>query len=189
VRRRPAGSGARRGGTRRSGPSGAAAGRRLAASPAFRELRRTDLDALAGLERRIFPNPWAPGAFEAFLGDASAFSRVALAGGRVVGYALGWCAAGEAELMNLAVAPGWRRRSLGRDLLAWAMGHCARRGARRMFLEVRASNETAKRLYERCGFQPAGRRRAYYANPREDALVLVAELAGARRGPGASPLD
>lgn len=119
----------------------------------------------------------------------STFSRVALVGGEVVGYVVGWCAAGEAELMNLAVAPGWRRRSLGAELLDWAMRRCGRLGARRMFLEVRASNEKARRLYERHGFRQAGRRRGYYANPREDALVLAADLAPARVRRAGAVLD
>lgn len=168
---------------------GAAAGDPHAREPAFRELRAGDLEAVGALERRIFPNPWEPEAFEEFLSADSAFSRVALADGVVVGYALGWCAGGEAELMNLAVAPGWRRRSLGGELLAWAMRRCARRGARRIFLEVRASNDAARRLYERHGFRLAGRRRGYYANPREDALVLVADLRPAPPRAGAPALD
>jgi ribosomal-protein-alanine N-acetyltransferase len=128
------------------------------------------------LERRAFSTPWDASAFRVFLRPGATFSRAAIAGGRVVGYALGWCAPPQAELMNLAVDEAWRGRSIGSVLLAWALETCGRRGARELFLEVRVSNEVAQRLYRRHGFELRGRRRDYYANPREDALVYRALL-------------
>ncbi|MFN2432202.1 MAG: ribosomal protein S18-alanine N-acetyltransferase [Gemmatimonadota bacterium] len=142
----------------------------------FRELRAGDVPQLVAIERGVFATPWDSQAFDAFLGRGPWFSRVALAGREVVGYALGWCAAGEAELMNLAVAPSHRRRALGADLLRWTLGTCAARGARSVSLEVRASNAAAQRLYRRHGFEAVGRRRGYYQNPREDALLFRARL-------------
>jgi ribosomal-protein-alanine N-acetyltransferase len=143
----------------------------------YRGLLPRDIESLTALERGTFSTPWDPSAFRAFLRPGPAFARVALAGDEVVGYALGWCAPPEAELMNLAVDAGRRGRGIGSALLAWVLETCGRRGARELFLEVRLSNEAAQRLYRRHGFQVCGRRRNYYANPREDALVLRAALA------------
>lgn len=147
----------------------------------FRRLRESDLPEVLAIERRVFNTPWGAGAFRVFLTAGFAFSRVALSGGRVVGYALGWCAGREAELMNLAVHPEWQGRSLGSTLLRWTLATCARRGAAEIYLEVRPSNERAQRLYRRHRFELCARRRDYYRNPREDALVLRRALSRAAR--------
>jgi ribosomal-protein-alanine N-acetyltransferase len=144
---------------------------------AYRALQPHDLAGVTALERRIFSTPWDETAFGTFLRPGPAFARVAVAGDAIVGYALGWCAPPEAELMNLAVDERWRNRGIGSALLAWTLEACAGRGAREVYLEVRLSNWPAQRLYERHGFEPYGRRRNYYANPREDALVLRARVA------------
>ena len=83
--------------------------------------------------------------------------------------------------MNLAVAPEWRRRGLGRFLLRLARDLGARRGAREAWLEVRSGNRPALALYESLGFAEAGRRQGYYSRPREDALLLRASLGAAFR--------
>lgn len=148
----------------------------------FLPLREPHLDQVLAIERRLFRTPWEAESFRAFLQGGPALSRVALAGERVAGYALGWCVPPEAELMNLAVDTPWQGRSVGSHLLKWVLAECRRRGAEELFLEVRPSNERARQLYERHGFESWGRRRGYYRNPREDALVLRARLAATRRG-------
>lgn len=142
----------------------------------LRPVTRADVPALVALEREIFGTPWDAASFEAFLEPGPTFSCLAVIEERVAGYALGWCSHGDSELMNLAVAPGWRRRSIGQRLVRWALQHAARRGARVMSLEVRASNLAAQALYERHGFVTTTRRRGYYRAPREDALVMRASL-------------
>ena len=82
----------------------------------------------------------------------------------------------EAEIANLAVEPAARRSGAGRLLLDSALGEAAARGVRTVYLEVRESNEAARSLYASRGFDEIGRRRAYYAHPREDALVLRRRL-------------
>jgi ribosomal-protein-alanine N-acetyltransferase len=94
----------------------------------------------------------------------------------VVGYAVVWYVADESELGNLAVAAEWRRRGLGRWLLDWALSMAAERGAARIFLEVRDSNQSAQDLYARRGFVQVGLRRRYYRHPSEDARVLCLNL-------------
>jgi len=83
---------------------------------------------------------------------------------------------GEAELLNITVAPAARGRGLGRQLLAQVCVGARAQGAERLFLEVRASNTPARTLYARDGFAEVGQRRAYYALPqgeREDAILMV----------------
>lgn len=87
--------------------------------------------------------------------------------GTIAGFAV-WRAlpGGEAELLNLAVDPGLRRRGIATLLLEAAP-------APRVWLEVRASNAAAIALYSKLGFRPCGRRRAYYTQPVEDAILMV----------------
>jgi ribosomal-protein-alanine N-acetyltransferase len=84
--------------------------------------------------------------------------------------------AGEAEILNLAVGAAWRRRGIGRQLMQMAVQEAASRGVKRVFLEVRESNVVAKAFYLGLGFAQEGRRREYYRDPAEDALLLSRTL-------------
>lgn len=99
--------------------------------------------------------------------------RVAEEGGAVCGLIVFRTIADEAEIMNLAVDASRRRRGTGSRLLEDVIRACKGAGVRRIFLEVRDSNEAARNLYSRMGFTEACRRRQYYRQPVEDALVLV----------------
>ena len=81
----------------------------------------------------------------------------------------------EMHILNLVVAPPWRRRGIARWLLVFAMGQAARSGAVRALLEVREGNVEARALYAEMGFRVLGMRSAYYQEPVEDAVVLVLE--------------
>jgi [ribosomal protein S18]-alanine N-acetyltransferase len=105
-------------------------------------------------------------------------------GHEVVGYVVMWLVADEAELANLAVAPGRRRVGIGRFLLDSAMAEALARGAKSLHLEVRESNVAARALYGGRGFLAVGRRPAYYRNPTEDALLLRYQPPQVRRGAG-----
>jgi ribosomal-protein-alanine acetyltransferase len=98
-------------------------------------------------------------------------------GATVVGYAVAWFAADEAELANLAVAASARGRGVGALLLDAVLAEAAHRGAATVYLEVRESNAAARRLYASRSFAEVGRRRRYYHNPAEDALVLARPIA------------
>jgi ribosomal-protein-alanine acetyltransferase len=123
---------------------------------------------------------WAasPGASQWSAGDLLQLSRsgtriwVAQDAGQIVGAAALRTAGDEAEVLNLGVAPSLRRRGLGRELLAAAISDARHAGAARIFLEVRESNLGAQAFYRNLGFAEIGRRRAYYRDPAEDALVL-----------------
>jgi ribosomal-protein-alanine N-acetyltransferase len=160
----------------------------------LRQAHAPDLAALSVLEAACFTHPWT----EAQIAEEIA---VAPPGGlfvleaptRTEGTAgiCAYCAfrlvLDEVHVMNLAVAPGARRRGLGRRLLAFALRRAARAGARVALLELRAGNEAALALYESLGFRCLSRRRGYYRQPVEDALVLVLE--GLSSGPDAPRLQ
>ena len=94
----------------------------------------------------------------------------------VVGFLVARSIPPEVEILNLAVAESHRRHGVGADLFDATLAWARRLGATRAMLEVRAGNDAALRLYHRNGFQVAGRRARYYANPADDALLLTAEL-------------
>jgi len=142
-----------------------------------RNMRPGDLDAVMAIEQVSFPTPWTRGMF------AEDFSRgfsdtLVAAGpeGGVYGYAVCWTIAGESHLLNIAVDPFRRGQGVGRALLSECIRRSARSGASRIFLEVRAGNEPALRLYYGMGFVYRGLRKGYYTDTGEDAVVLDREV-------------
>jgi [ribosomal protein S18]-alanine N-acetyltransferase len=148
-------------------------------------MRAADLDEVLQIERVSFRTPWSR---QAFLHELER-NRVAalwvardeppgrVAGSApVVGYLCVWVVADEVHVTNLAVDPARRGEGIGRFLLAMLLAHHRARGARRAFLEVRPGNVEARRLYQGLGFYEVGRRRGYYVDTGEDALLLEARL-------------
>jgi ribosomal-protein-alanine N-acetyltransferase len=131
-----------------------------------------DSAALVAIERRCFGDPWSEASFREALESDRAFALVAETSRGLAGYLIGRAAAGSGEILNLAVAPEFRRRGIGGALLEEGLGAFRGRGALEVFLEVRESNLSAQALYVSRGFRPVGQRASYYRNPREDALVL-----------------
>lgn len=148
----------------------------------LRPARLTDAPTLAAIEREVFPDPWSVDAFRSSIRATAARVTVAEAAGEIVGYAVLLAAADEAELANLAVVPETRGRGVGRRLLGAALAAATEAGARAVYLEVRASNTVAQHLYAASGFVPVGRRRGYYRDPDEDALVMRRVAEGATAG-------
>lgn len=152
------------------------AGREAAA---LRPMRDADVDAVHDVERRAYEFPWTAGIFRDCL-RADYMAWVLERDGAVLGYFLMSLAAGEAHVLNIAVAPEQQGRGHGRRMLR-SLVHLARaRGAQRIFLEVRPSNRGAIALYHDEGFNEIGRRPRYYParDGREDALVMAMELLG-----------
>lgn len=139
----------------------------------LRPMRDADIDQVLEVERQSFSVPWSRQAFEMELRDNDlAYYLVAEDVGRVVGYGGMWLVIDEAHVTNIALLPAYRGRRLGEKLLQALMDVAAAAGARRMTLEVRESNIIAQRLYTRLGFVVQGRRRGYYSDMGEDALVM-----------------
>jgi [ribosomal protein S18]-alanine N-acetyltransferase len=138
----------------------------------IRSAAPADAPALVAIERRCFSDPWSEPSFREALGSEWTFGIVAETTRGLAGYLIGREAAGSGEILNLAVAPEFRRRGIGGALLESGLSAFRRRRATEVFLEVRESNHSAQSLYLARGFRPVGQRASYYRNPREDALVL-----------------
>lgn len=136
------------------------------------ELAR-DLEGILAVDAATFERPWTRAMYEwEWTHSDVARFYVARGAGAVVAYSAGWVIFDELHINNLAVDPAWRRRGVASALLTFVLQAAAAEGALRSTLEVRRSNEPARRLYERFGFAFAGVRTDYYREPVEDALVL-----------------
>jgi [ribosomal protein S18]-alanine N-acetyltransferase len=140
----------------------------------IRKARQDDLAALVQLERQCFTAPWSEASLRFDLEDhAEARYLVACSPeGTVVGYAAYWQTLDEAMITNIAVAPDWRRHGVGRHLLDALICQAADEELFRLSLEVRPSNQPARRLYESAGFTAIGVRKGYYADNGEDAIIM-----------------
>jgi ribosomal-protein-alanine N-acetyltransferase len=136
-----------------------------------------DIEAIIAVEHASFTNPWTRDMYLAELENRGvSFFFVARDDTRqIVGFCAFWRVLDELHINNLAVLPAARRTGVASALLRRVLAEGAKLGARRATLEVRRSNEIARRLYERFGFSVAGVRRGYYSQPTEDALVLWRE--------------
>jgi ribosomal-protein-alanine N-acetyltransferase len=147
----------------------------------LREMRSDDLSAVLEIERRSFALPWSRAFFEKEL--ATPFARLTVAeedtapGQWVVGYTCRWRVTDEVHLLNVAVHPERRGLGHGRALVAAVIDESRLASARAVFLEVRAGNVVARRLYRQLGFKDLGVRRGYYG-PGQDAIVMELRLDG-----------
>ena len=141
--------------------------------PKLRPMHAADLDRIMEIEPVIYTHPWTRGNFDDSM-RVGYSCWVIDCDGVVAGYGVLMIGVREAHLLNLSVAPEWQRRGLGRSLLA----HFVRIGrdsdAQQMFLEVRPSNTSARRLYADFDFRDISVRRGYYpaAGGREDAILM-----------------
>ena len=138
-----------------------------------------DLEAILEIEHVSFSAPWSRKSFEAEL-HGNAFSRILAArleassekSGSLVGYVCFWLVFEELRFLNLAVLPTLRRQRVGSQLVARAIELGFSQGSRRGLLEVRESNEGARELYKKFGFLEYAKRKSYYTNPDEDAILM-----------------
>jgi [ribosomal protein S18]-alanine N-acetyltransferase len=137
-----------------------------------------DARIMATLHRSSFPRPWDEAAMATFIGGSDTLcllgSVVDDSGRAPGGFLIARKAAGEAELLTLAVAPNCRRSGLGKALLKSAMATLAESGAKQLFLEVEEGNEAALQLYRSLGAVPVGRRARYYEHGADAAIFSLA---------------
>ena len=133
-----------------------------------------DLEGVLHVEAESFTNPWTREMYAWELQNRSVCHiYVARTAERpVAAFCAFWLVFDEIHINNVAVLPQFRGHGMGTTLLQHVFMEARRLGAKRATLEVRASNHTALRLYERLGFHVAGRRKNYYSKPVEDALIL-----------------
>lgn len=132
--------------------------------------------AAAELEKVCFQDPWSERMLLDELKNPLSLWLAALDGETVAGYIGSQSVLDEADVMNLAVSPAYRRRGVGRSLMRRLEAALHEKGVAALLLEVRPSNEAAFSLYRSEGFVEAGRRKNYYFHPKEDALILRKEL-------------
>src|SRR5512132_1549756 len=145
-------------------------------------MRADDLDAAIAIARAASTMPWSRGAF-LYEMEKNRVARclVMRDGSSVVAYLCLWEIGDELHVTNIAVDPAVRRKGIGRSLLQGVLDDARQRGLRLVALEVRPSNIEARALYESFGFRVVGRRRGYYYDTGEDALVMETALTtGAR---------
>ena len=137
-----------------------------------------DLDGVQEIDRTSFSSPWTREMYEQELAHrGQAFIAVLRANGTpVAAYCSYRIVLDELQVNNVAVRPEYRRKGCATALVEFVLGHGRAAGASTAMLEVRRSNDGARRLYEGLGFTQAGERRRYYSNPEEDALVLARPL-------------
>ena len=138
-------------------------------------MNEAHVSQIAQLEKRCFSDPWSENSIRSELTGRLSLWVVALDGDTVAGYVGSQSVLGESDMMNVAVAPEYRRRGIAQALILELIRRLARQGNHSLMLEVRASNAPAIALYEKLGFAQVGRRPNYYRNPKEDALILRKE--------------
>ncbi|MBS1154932.1 MAG: hypothetical protein H6R07_856 [Proteobacteria bacterium] len=141
-----------------------------------RPLVSADLDALLTLDAATNPHPWTAAQWQDSL--AQHLSLGLEDNGTLTGLAVAMPLPDEAELLLIAVDPARQGHGLGRELLAALQTELAASNRKKLFLEVRASNQRALGFYTAAGLTEIGRRKNYYptADGREDALLLAGEL-------------
>ena len=143
--------------------------------PAFSEARPADAAAIAAIHAASFQRGWGEEEVYSLLIDKNVIAHRAVIGRVMAGFILSRLAAGEAEILSIAIAPKQRGRGLSRPLLDLNLRRLAGLGARTVFLEVDENNAPARALYRRAGFADVGRRKSYYQSG-ANALVLRREL-------------
>ena len=139
------------------------------------KMKEGHVSSVAELEKICFSDPWSENSVATELNNKLALWLVAEEAGKVAGYIGSQTCGDESDVMNVAVHPDFRRRGIAESLVNTLVEELKAIGSRCLTLEVRASNAPAIALYEKLGFSEIGRRKNYYRNPREDALILRKE--------------
>lgn len=134
------------------------------------------ISQIAGIEKLCFSDPWSENSIASELDNRLSYWLVALDGNTVAGYIGSQSVLDEADMMNVAVHPDYRRQGIGEKLVLELANALNGKGIRGLMLEVRESNTPAISLYEKLGFVQVGLRKNYYRNPRENALIMRKEL-------------
>jgi ribosomal-protein-alanine N-acetyltransferase len=139
-----------------------------------------DIPQVVDIEKQSFPTPWSAYAFNCELADNDFAHYLIVTRAdhpeQVLGYGGMWIIIDEAHITNIAINKEYRGQKLGEFLMQGMFSLALQKGAVRMTLEVRPSNDIAKKLYKKMGFKAAGIRPGYYVDTNEDALIMWKEL-------------
>ena len=142
----------------------------------IRKMEQRDVPAIAELEKICFSDPWSENSIASELDNRLSCWLVAEQNESVVGYVGSQSVLDAADMMNIAVAPEYRKQGIGKALIEALMEYLRQKKVIALLLEVCVSNASAIALYQKMGFEQVGRRPKYYRNPREDALIMRREL-------------
>jgi ribosomal-protein-alanine N-acetyltransferase len=131
-----------------------------------------DLGDVLEIEMASFLSPWTKRLFEDTLASPISKGFVMKKGAETIGYIMLYSVAAEAHILNIAIHPNHRGCGHASALIQYALDHYKENGIRQFFLEVREGNIVAIKLYHRFGFEKIGKRRRYYSETNEDALVM-----------------
>jgi len=138
-----------------------------------RRMTEQDVDAVVAIEEQVFTLPWSKESYLGELKNQFATYLVCDKEAQVAGYVGIWVVFEEAHITNVAVAPQWRGQGLGRVLMEEAEKVARQKNALRILLEVRPSNYAALSLYQSLGYMETGRRKGYYSDNGEDAIIMT----------------
>jgi len=139
------------------------------------KMNESHIPQIAELEKMCFNDPWSEASIASELNNRLSLWLVAVENEKVIGYVGSQTVLGETDMMNIAVHPDYRKQGIGTCLIVGLIGALEQRGSHSLMLEVRVSNEPAISVYQKLGFDEVGRRKNYYRNPKEDALILRKE--------------
>lgn len=142
----------------------------------IRPMQRQDIKRVHEIEQSIFSAPWSEKSFmDAYCAESNIY-LVAIKEEMVIGYCGLWVSYETADLCNMAVDKTYRQQGAARELLKEGLRLCKERSVESVLLEVRESNIPAIRLYEKTGFARIGKRKKYYKEPVEDAILMQLDL-------------
>ena len=142
----------------------------------IRELLEHDLPDVVGIENISFTTPWSEILFFNEIYKQRSIAKVAVMDKKVIGYICANFVADEGHILNLAVHSDFRRKGIAKTLVENILEELKETDCRFLYLEVRASNNAARELYEGFGFKVVGTRKKYYNKPEEDAVIMSLRL-------------
>ena len=142
----------------------------------IRDMTFDDIDEVAVIEKQNFSVPWDENGFFSFMIRQGTAFVCAVEDGHIVGYGGMVTAADEGDVTNISVSRDKRQRGIGTALVKQLLAKGGQMGIKKLFLEVRASNDAAINLYEKLGFKAISTRKNYYQAPIEDATVMIKEI-------------
>ncbi len=138
----------------------------------IRYLEKIDTERVSEIEKEVFSQPWTKAGFDEVVGRDDTLFLVAKEDGIIKGYIGAYLSLDEAEITNVCTSPEYRQSGVAQALLDVFFTEAKAKDIGRIVLEVRVSNEPAKRLYEKNGFTSLGVRKGFYSFPSEDALIM-----------------
>lgn len=140
-------------------------------------MQELDIQAIVQIERMSFSTPWSETSFFNEIYKNKALAKVAVSDGVIAGYVCAEHILDEGHILDLAVRPDYRGMGIASLLVRNTIKEMKARGCRVLYLEARASNSAAKRLYQGLGFKVVSTRKGYYTAPVEDAVLMERDLA------------